>query len=59
DPSDATAEVAAAMAAQADPWPGAVTVETAGSPEAALARALSVLGPGPGVSPPGGSPTPR
>jgi hypothetical protein len=44
DPSDATAEVAAAMAASADPWPTAVTVDTAGSIPSALGQALAALG---------------
>lgn len=45
DPSDATAEVAAAMAASPDPWPTAVTVDTAGSVALALEQALAALGP--------------
>lgn len=40
DPSDATVEVATAMAAIADPWPSAVRIDTAGEIGAALARAL-------------------
>ncbi len=40
DPSDATPEVAAAMAAAADAWPEATTISTAGAAEDALARAL-------------------
>ncbi|MBW0092635.1 AAA family ATPase [Pseudonocardia sp. KRD-184] len=38
-PSDATPEVAAAMAAAADPWPDAVVVPTSSGPAAALDRA--------------------
>ena len=45
DPSDATPEVAAAMAAAADPWPGAVTVDTAGTAASALEQALAAVGP--------------
>lgn len=45
DPSDATPAVAAAMAATADPWPGAVAVDTTGTPASALERALAVVGP--------------
>lgn len=41
--SDADPEVAAAMAAGADPWPEAQTVPTTGTPEEALSRALAVL----------------
>jgi len=45
DASDATAEVAAAMAAEADPWPEAVTVDTSGSKPASLRAALAALAP--------------
>jgi len=48
DPSDATAEVAAVMAARADPWPSAVTVDTTGDPLRSLGQALAALD---GVSP--------
>ncbi len=41
--SDADPEVAAAMAAHADPWPEAQIVPTAGTPEEAVSRALAVL----------------
>jgi hypothetical protein len=45
DPSDATVEVATAMAASADPWPSAVRIDTAGEIGAALAQALAAVGP--------------
>ncbi|HEX9095845.1 MAG TPA: AAA family ATPase [Candidatus Dormibacteraeota bacterium] len=41
--SDATAEVAAAMAAAADPWPSAITVDMSGSPARSLAAALEAF----------------
>ena len=41
--SDADPEVAAAMAAHADPWPEAQNVPTTGTPEEAVSRALAVL----------------
>jgi aminoglycoside phosphotransferase family enzyme/predicted kinase len=44
DASDATAEVAAAMAADADPWPEAVVVDTSGPKPASLRAALDALG---------------
>jgi uncharacterized protein len=45
DPSEATAEVRAFLAARADPWPDAVEVDTsADDPAVALAVALAVLG---------------
>jgi aminoglycoside phosphotransferase family enzyme/predicted kinase len=44
DPSDATPEVAAAMASVVDAWPSAVQIDTSGSPEQSLERALAVLG---------------
>ena len=40
DPSDATPEIAAALAAATAPWPEATTIDTAGHPAAALADAL-------------------
>jgi predicted kinase len=43
DPSDATPEVAARMAASFDPWPSATTIDTSGLREDALATALSEL----------------
>ncbi|GGW42218.1 hypothetical protein GCM10010503_18230 [Streptomyces lucensis JCM 4490] len=43
--SDADAAVAAAMAAGEPPWPGAVAVDTSGSLEAAVARALTAVRP--------------
>ena len=43
DPSDADPQVAGAMAAEADPWPSAIEVDTSGSPEQSLARALGYL----------------
>jgi hypothetical protein len=44
DPSDATPAIAAAMAATADPWPGAVTVPTGGPESVSLAEALAAVG---------------
>jgi predicted kinase len=49
--SDATAEVAAAMAATADPWPSAITVDTSGSPAQSLAAALGAFTPEPAPLP--------
>lgn len=43
DPSDATVEVAAALADESDPWPSAVVIDTAGAPETALDQARRVL----------------
>ena len=43
DASDATAEIAAAMAATADPWPAAIPVDTSGPPETAVAAALDAV----------------
>ena len=43
DPSDATPAIAAAMAATADPWPGATTIRTDDSPEASVAAALAAV----------------
>ncbi len=43
DPSDADPQVAADMAAEADPWPSAIEVDTSGSPQQSLARALDHL----------------
>lgn len=43
DVSDATPEVAAAMASATDPWPSATTVDTSGSPDAALSAALAAV----------------
>jgi aminoglycoside phosphotransferase family enzyme/predicted kinase len=42
--SDATPEIARALADRAGPWPEAVVVETSASPEVALAAALDALG---------------
>ncbi len=42
--SDTDEDVAAAMAAEADPWPQAHTLFTAGAPERVVARALSLVG---------------
>lgn len=42
--SDATPAVAAAMRAQAEPWPDATAVDTAGESAVALAAALTALG---------------
>jgi uncharacterized protein len=44
DASDATVEVARAMSAGADPWPGSVAVDTSVAEEVALAAALAALG---------------
>ncbi len=41
--SDADAEVAARMAADADPWPEAHVIDTGGDPAAALERALDLV----------------
>jgi uncharacterized protein len=43
DASDATAAVAASMAAIADPWPDAITVDTAGPLEHSVADALAAV----------------
>jgi aminoglycoside phosphotransferase family enzyme/predicted kinase len=43
DPSDATVEVAAEMAAAFDPWPTAITVDTLAPPDDVLEGALSSL----------------
>lgn len=43
DPSDATPEVAAAMAASADPWPSAMSIDTAGTSTSALDQALAAI----------------
>ena len=43
DPSDATPEIAAAMAAVEASWPTATKIDTSGSPEVALAQALAHL----------------
>jgi uncharacterized protein len=43
DPSDATPEVAAALAQAAAPWPTATTIDTTGDPETTLAAALDQL----------------
>lgn len=44
DASDATAEVAEAIAARFDPWPAATRVDTSGSEDEALRAALGCLG---------------
>ncbi|GAA2454435.1 AAA family ATPase [Streptomyces lavendulocolor] len=44
-PSDAGPEIATAMAAGEQPWPEAVAVDTGGSLESAVARALTALRP--------------
>ena len=44
DPSDATPEIAAAMAAVWEPWPSATPIDTSGPPRHALAAALTALG---------------
>jgi uncharacterized protein len=43
DPSDATPAIAAAMAATADPWPGAATIRTDGGREASAAEAVAAV----------------
>lgn len=43
DPSDATAEVASALADVTDPWPGAVDIYTTGTPETSLEQARQAL----------------
>jgi uncharacterized protein len=43
DPSDATPEVAARLAENADPWPTATPIDTSGPPDAALAVALGLI----------------
>jgi predicted kinase len=48
DPSDATPDIAAAMAATADPWPTATTIRTGGPPGMTVAEALDAIG----VTPP-------
>lgn len=45
DASDAGAEVAAALAAVAEPWPEAAAIGTGGPPEAAVEQALALVGP--------------
>jgi predicted kinase len=44
DPSDATPDVAAAMATRFDPWPGATAVDTAVALRFALGTALAAVG---------------
>ncbi len=44
DASDATEEVAARLRARFDPWPSVRTIDTGGSPEAAVAQAMRWLG---------------
>ena len=44
DPSDATPAIAAAMAATAERWPEAVTIDTGGPVDATVAAALGALG---------------
>lgn len=43
DPSDATPEVAAALAAAADPWPESRVLDTSGDEEATTARAVALV----------------
>ena len=43
DPSDATPAIAAAMAATADPWPGATAIRTDGEPATSAAEALDAV----------------
>lgn len=43
DPSDATAEIAFALADVTDPWPGAVDIYTTGTPETSLEQARQAL----------------
>jgi aminoglycoside phosphotransferase family enzyme/predicted kinase len=44
DPSDATVEVAALIAEEADPWPSAAVVRCDGTPAASVAMALNAMG---------------
>jgi predicted kinase len=44
DPSDATPEIAARLAAGADPWPEAIDVDTRPAPEVVAERALAAIG---------------
>lgn len=48
DPSDATPQVAVAMAAVFDPWPAAASIDTSGEPGNARRQALSILHANPG-----------
>lgn len=48
DPSDATPAIAAAMAADADPWPEAVGLDTVADPATVLRAALARISPGTG-----------
>lgn len=50
DPSDASPQIAAAMAANIAAWPPATTIRTAGDPADALAQALALVD-GPGTAP--------
>jgi hypothetical protein len=43
DPSDATEQIAAAMALVADEWDDAVVVDTTGPPDASLSAALRAI----------------
>ncbi len=43
DPSEATPEIAEAMAGDADPWPEAVTIDASGTPADTLRQALDAL----------------
>jgi hypothetical protein len=45
DPSDADSSIAATMAATADPWPTAITIDTTADPDNVLREALRHLGP--------------
>ena len=44
DASDATAEVARALRAEADPWPSATSIDTTGTESEARDRALEAIG---------------
>lgn len=44
DPSDADADVAAAMASTEDDWPGSTPIDTASAPDEVVASVLGVLG---------------
>ena len=58
--SDATPEIARALAARADPWPAAHTLDTGGAPESVVAGARALLVASRLVrTPPGGSPDTR
>lgn len=49
DPSDADVGIATAMAAEADPWPTAASIDTSAGVDAVLENALEVVGRAPAV----------